>query len=68
MGSERSLVTRARCTSCDGTRCSWECEPCMHGDSCGSRCIDDICRGSEVHYDCDRCGGTGFEPEEDDDA
>lgn len=54
----------AWCSECGGTGCSWECEPCMHGDPCGSRCIDDLCRGSEVHYQCGHCGGTRREPDE----
>ncbi len=55
----------ARCSECAGTGCSWECEPCMHGDAtCGTRCIDDMCRGSAEHYDCERCGGNGREPSE----
>lgn len=65
MNPESSLQERVTCPECDGARCSWECEPCMHGESCGSKCIDDLCRGSEVHYDCERCGGTGYVSEDD---
>lgn len=54
-----------RCAECSGSRCSWECEPCMHGELCGSKCIDDLCRGGEVHYDCERCGGSGIDPDPD---